>query len=792
MVSKIAELKKKKKSTFFPKDKSLYFRLLFYFLLLLIPIVIIGLVTYVNSAKMIKNDFQEKISFNMEAASDTIDLYIRSAQETGVGFFNDESIQMYLVPRDMQTPLIRAGLWRIPRIIQRNENIVGGFADSIFVYVDNDVVYVRDGLNEFDTFFNQIHSYEDYNVGFWEKTSESKQYIQLLPKTIVKEKSLGVQKAVVPLVLRSQVLKHNITIVIDIDVNSIEETLRGNSVFNSTAFIVVDDNNQLIYDSHGFFEQLRSRFEDDVNRDKEANHDILKLDGTDYILSSIKSDLYGWRYYAITPYSELSNLTIGILQMTVALSIFFIILGVILSFIFSYNIYDPIKKIKDTIYQKNELLEMSGNENIQMDELDMIGLFIRSLADNNLQYKEKFDLYTNEYVEYSLFSLLKGHKLSDKTTLEETLVDEFNFVNEQYICCSIFFDFKKYFYEDIHEAERLYVLNEIKKVLQGVLSDFLPVYVVNYRQNIYVCIFSIENNEYNEALTEGLKHILSLFRNDEQYFTITMGISRSFNDINDLRTSFNEAMTAISKRSKDESFQIISADNISMSDKFIYTFFDEQKLLNCLKSGDPCNVDGLIDEIFEKNIQSEASYAHIVQLAKELQNLGVRFLAERGQDIEAIESAFLDPDADAKEELNFSVDVYDIKQKIKEFFHHIIDLSGIQFNSRQGNLVSMIMQYIDENYMKDLSLELIADEMGVTAKYVSRVFKENAGMLLTDYINEIRINKAKELLRDTVMKVQDIGQQVGIDNRTTFLRVFKKVEGVSPTEYRAIFKNNGE
>ena len=106
MVSKIAELKKKKKSTFFPKDKSLYFRLLFYFLLLLIPIVIIGLVTYVNSAKMIKNDFQEKISFNMEAASDTIDLYIRSAQETGVGFFNDESIQMYLVPRDMQTPLV--------------------------------------------------------------------------------------------------------------------------------------------------------------------------------------------------------------------------------------------------------------------------------------------------------------------------------------------------------------------------------------------------------------------------------------------------------------------------------------------------------------------------------------------------------------------------------------------------------------------------------------------------------------------------------------------------------------
>ena len=67
-------------------------------------------------------------------------------------------------------------------------------------------------------------------------------------------------------------------------------------------------------------------------------------------------------------------------------------------------------------------------------------------------------------------------------------------------------------------------------------------------------------------------------------------------------------------------------------------------------------------------------------------------------------------------------------------------------------------------------------------------FRNNTGVLLTDYINEIRINKAKELLRDTNLRIQDIGAKVGIENRTTFLRVFKKVEGISPTTYRHKFK----
>jgi len=769
----------------FHGGRSLYFKLLLYFLLLLIPIIVIGLITYMNSASMIKEDFHEKIAMNLEAASNTIDLYIKSAQETGANFFKDEFVKTYLVPRSKQTPTIKSGIWRIPKIIQRNENIVGGFAASIFAYVDEHVVYVGAGVNEFDTFFNSIHSYRDYDVDFWRNKLKSSKFIELLAKTDVYDKNLDVVKPVIPIVLRNNAGSYDTIMVINIDVNAIEETLKGNSVFNSTAFLVVNDSNQVIYDSDGFYNHLQYL---SGKSDNDRSNGEIHLNGENYIYSLLKSELYGWRYFAITPSEELSNLTSGILQMTVILCIIFLLIGICLSFLFSSNIYNPIKNIKDTIVQKKDLLQIEDGEKVKMNELDMISSFIRPLVDNQLQYKEKYDIYTNEYIEYSLLLLLRGHKLDDKEILEKTLYEEFDFSKKGYICCSILFDFKEHFYSEIQDTERLYVFDGIKKVLQEVLRDYMPVYIMEYGRNIYLCIANVENED-NETIKKGFNHILSLFRHDEKYCDISVGIGRFFTDLNDLRISFNESMTAVSKRDKDKNFQIIHAEQISMSDKMVYTFYDEQKLLNCLKSGDVRNTDAVVDEIFDRNIQIDASYDHILLLTRELYKLGIRFMAERGQDIRSMGLASMDFDIDGKQQFGVAVDNHELKENIKKFYHQVIELSAVPV-SRQGSIVSMITQYIEENYMKDLCLEQIADEMGVTAKYVSRVFRNNTGILLTDYINEVRINKAKELLRDTNMKIQDICTKVGIENRTTFLRVFKKVEGVSPTTYRDIYRKN--
>ena len=91
-----------------------------------------------------------------------------------------------------------------------------------------------------------------------------------------------------------------------------------------------------------------------------------------------------------------------------------------------------------------------------------------------------------------------------------------------------------------------------------------------------------------------------------------------------------------------------------------------------------------------------------------------------------------------------------------------------------------------EHYRENLSLTSLSEALGYSSKYLSRLFKETMSWNLSDYIQYVRIEKAKELLLQTQLSVEEIQDQVGIPSRTTFIRVFKKFEGLPPGQYRKL------
>lgn len=100
------------------------------------------------------------------------------------------------------------------------------------------------------------------------------------------------------------------------------------------------------------------------------------------------------------------------------------------------------------------------------------------------------------------------------------------------------------------------------------------------------------------------------------------------------------------------------------------------------------------------------------------------------------------------------------------------------------SLVEKIQNYIRSNYDKKITREDIADYLGFNCEYLSRLFKKETGILLSDYILTHKMNRAKELLLHTKTTVSDISIQVGYDNFSNFTRLFKKLEGVTPSEFR--------
>jgi two-component system, response regulator YesN len=101
--------------------------------------------------------------------------------------------------------------------------------------------------------------------------------------------------------------------------------------------------------------------------------------------------------------------------------------------------------------------------------------------------------------------------------------------------------------------------------------------------------------------------------------------------------------------------------------------------------------------------------------------------------------------------------------------------------------IRLAKQYIQQNYMKPVSLEEVGSLVGFNASYFSTLFKKESGSNFMDYLSEMRMNKAKELLRETNLSVAVICEQVGYNDLKNFTKSFKKNIGLNPNEYRKLY-----
>lgn len=102
-----------------------------------------------------------------------------------------------------------------------------------------------------------------------------------------------------------------------------------------------------------------------------------------------------------------------------------------------------------------------------------------------------------------------------------------------------------------------------------------------------------------------------------------------------------------------------------------------------------------------------------------------------------------------------------------------------------GNVeISRALEYVHHHYSEELSLKQIADLAGLSENYFSSLFKQEMGENLITYINRVRIQYAKEMLRSGTMKVYEIAEKVGYRNTTYFSTMFKKITGMSVSEYK--------
>lgn len=115
-------------------------------------------------------------------------------------------------------------------------------------------------------------------------------------------------------------------------------------------------------------------------------------------------------------------------------------------------------------------------------------------------------------------------------------------------------------------------------------------------------------------------------------------------------------------------------------------------------------------------------------------------------------------------------------------------LYEVQCNIATKNklVVQSIKTYIRNNFNQNLTLEEISDSVFLSPSYASRIFKENQGMTIIDYLSTVKLEEAKKMLRNPEYQIEYIANKLGYSDASYFSKVFRRKEGVSPTQYRSI------
>ena len=114
----------------------------------------------------------------------------------------------------------------------------------------------------------------------------------------------------------------------------------------------------------------------------------------------------------------------------------------------------------------------------------------------------------------------------------------------------------------------------------------------------------------------------------------------------------------------------------------------------------------------------------------------------------------------------------------------------IKSSDNHANTFEFVIKYIDKNYMYDISLDTLAKVSGYSKFYFSKIFYKYTNSTIPDYINRRRIRAAEQLLSRKNLSITDIALQTGFTSITTFNRVFKKINGCTPSEFKKLHFNN--
>ncbi len=488
-----------------------------------------------------------------------------------------------------------------------------------------------------------------------------------------------------------------------------------------------------------------------------------------------------WYYVSAAPLSAITAPVVYISKLFIALSIVIFVIAIILSIFASQKLYSPI----DQLIQK-----IHGNKRINVkNEFDLIETKWNTLSTNSENLQKRLEHQLPHLREGFLLQLIQGYLYSygEKEIQERMQHFGWEMNDKNYLVLFVqLYGYKKIEDRSIEGEEGLVTVLAADIIEDLIGQSAIEANIINFHDLSFGLFLMFPNDQTHEKVNNNVvnlsKNIITQINQIEK-MEVSISISRMTDSIKGVHALFEEAKTSLSYRNLQDHNQIIEIEKLdrlnSNHERIEYPFSLEKEITHAIRLRNEEEAVKLLHQFISVLADKNVSEAMLKQGAFQL--LGSIFHV-------VLQSGLMEDIG------NEGVSLYEQLSQLRDpvqmtqWFETNVILPVIQELSqkqdqRQRLLVERVAVLLQEEYMNDISLDYCADLIKMNPSILSKVFKEITGWNFIDYLTNIRLEKAKELLMETDMKINLIAEKIGYKH-SYFNRLFKKHEGVTPSHFR--------
>ncbi len=765
---------------------SIFFKLLISYIAILFIAMSIGGTVYFKAGRIIEEESNRYNDAMLKQVSQAIDTQLKDMHQLSVQIAYNRNLLDFLRPGGVagseKDRYVSGILKDVFEHKSRNQ-----FIYDLFIYdKNNDMILSPTGYWKSDFFYNSFYGYKNIDYSSWQSFLENfrggPDYVPLQTMNIGRWKS-NMITYVYPLV--QGVDKYTGSLVMLIDEQGISKFLNNIENVNKSTLYVIDGKRRLIastvsdYDLPTSLMNEKAPFIDKLSGRSGIVYD--QLNGNEVVVSYTSSFVNDWKYISVVPTHIFMEKVDAIKKFIFMVSLFSLLIGILIALFMTYRNYNPVKELMHLLTDKID----RPVKPLEKNEYDFIRETMLSIMDENQSVKNMLQQQQPLIKSNFISRLIKGN-----ITINESIIDSLNFFNIKFISDKfvvLLFNIDSCGNVVNGGAEHEWALARLvcAKSIEEAAGDDYMIYAVDMdkeRLAILVNIDENHNGKYSGSIIDIAERV-RVHLKEEFNIVLTISIGKIYTGMASIAESYKEALAALSyKITRGNNSIICFSEIFENSRQYYYTLEIELKLINYVKAGEIKEAENIIDKIFHENFVVKSLPYRLIQcLYFDIMSTAIKTLNEIKIDYADIFGVGFDPVTELLE----CQTVAEMHKTTRSIYRQICKFIIDNRKSHNTCLKEKIAQYIHNNYSDiNLSVAAIAKEMSLNSSYLSHFFKEQTDNCITDYINEIRINKAMELLNDRRLTINEIAGTVGFGTANTFIRVFKKDKGITPGEFR--------